>query len=550
MTAPFGESLESALKQQHQGGRFTTYSEVVVDPGFFCCISGLNVNKLPVSNIGVDKSKACTGVAVTVDYSHSWSPSSTINDWEVQWGDGNTSSGAWPGAGTVAHPLGGYALPGTYTITLITTDLLNVRGFATQQIVIVDCATYGTIEMYCSTDAAGVAGIWYTNDAGGNWADRAGEVLANVPVYDLKVNPFTIPVVFHDPIDNTEYVELWAATANGLYKCTDGARTGQSWKPITLPTVAGFVLESLDCVQISEIDPLTVYVLGHGNFALPQNDAPLILYVTRDGGLSWEYQQFGDGILPAIGGNFIDPDGRTYAMAVTPDDNLVIVMSPYWAAGGFIEFVQGFAIFPNNPDSVSGYLMDWLVISNFGTDAGPNDPWFGVVTDPIDSSVFWMFGRENRPAAPEYEVVLFWSQYIGNPADPEDYSWDWDSWEVGDASWDANEFVRPLLSSLYDPNDSICALNLDSEVWQTKDNFTSQAAIGITLPFSCQCGARHTWDESVIFIGRLDVGVGVDTDHLQISINNGVDWTERSGGLPAHCPITSIQILGGLLDYD
>ena len=101
MTAPFGPVLEAALKENVQGGRLAIYSGVQVHAEFYCCVSGTSVGvaKDPVAMLFLSADRVCTGVAITADYSNSWSPSSTLSTWVIDLGDGNTSNGvcAWGG---------------------------------------------------------------------------------------------------------------------------------------------------------------------------------------------------------------------------------------------------------------------------------------------------------------------------------------------------------------------------------------------------------------------------------------------------------------------
>lgn len=286
-TVPFGAILEGMLKSPVQGAKFHVESGFVVNPLFACCISGttVGVDKDPIPVISLSAQHVCTGAAVTVDYSNSWSPSSTINTWEVDWGDGQISNGAWPGAGSVAHPLGGYVLPGTYTITLTVTDLLGATGIATIQIEVIDCTLF-PLPLFVGCDSSGV---WFSPDGGVSaWEERGGGVIDGQAVYDLKCSPFTQAIYYEDGSISTDSVELWAATEIGLYKSING---GMSWSLIVLPPPSG-IGDQLTAysIAISKISIGTVYVL-----AKRSDEINAWIGKTEDGGATWSYYSVGGG---------------------------------------------------------------------------------------------------------------------------------------------------------------------------------------------------------------------------------------------------------------
>ena len=269
-TAPFGAALESALKTDIQGGTLSMTSGPVVNPRFFCCISGTTVGvaKDPVGLLALSVTSVCAGSPVTADYSRSWSGSSTINNWSIAWGDGQTSLGAWPGAGSVVHPLGGYVLPGIYTVTLTVTDLLGATGVDTVQIEALDCtelpAEGGFAEMYAG---CGDSGVWYTDTGGRSWENTGGGILDDVAIRDIKPNYFTI---------GTGRQELWAATEQGLYVGYRDYNGATFWEKIDL-------LDNPEVWAVcpSELDGFEVHVLGDvGGSAY--------LYHTMDSGETWD----------------------------------------------------------------------------------------------------------------------------------------------------------------------------------------------------------------------------------------------------------------------
>ena len=274
-TAVFGPVLESALKQDTQGGTLTMQRNHIIYPRFFCCVSGttVGVDKEPVARKISSVTRVCTNTAVCIDFSKSWSPSSTIASWSVDWGDGNISNGVWPGPGVVCHPLGGYALPGVYTVVLTVIDLLGATGTDTQEIEAIDCSEL-ELELFAG---CGSSGIWRSLNAGVSWENVSTETLLDTEIYDLKVHPFTI---------GTDHLELWAATEKGLYKTIDAAG---SWGRITLPEPeTGLGEPGMASIVCSTVEPLEIYVLTH----LPILERAW-LYRTVDGGITWTWIEIG-----------------------------------------------------------------------------------------------------------------------------------------------------------------------------------------------------------------------------------------------------------------
>jgi len=275
MTAPFGPVLEAALKENVQGGRLSVYKGVQVHPQFFCCISGTSVGvaKDPVAVLSLSATRVCTNTALTADYSLSWSPSSTIASWEVDWGDGNVSNGSWPDSGSVTHPAGGYTLDIVYTVTLTVTDLLGATGSAEVQVEVVDCLEPEEIEVY---GGCGASGAWRSNNGGISWDDVSRGVLAGVTIHDLKANWFTI---------GAENVEIWAATDQGVYVST----AESIWTRKALPAPSDAYPDEPTPVTIacSKYDPLEVYVLATSDTGITW------LYRTTDAGETWTWCRVG-----------------------------------------------------------------------------------------------------------------------------------------------------------------------------------------------------------------------------------------------------------------
>ncbi len=165
MTAAFTPAFEASLKGDPQGGVLRVSAGHVVSPQFFCCITGTDtgVNKMPVAQIRGDVQDVCPNSPICIDISGSWSPTSTIASWSVDWDDGNVSNGAWPPPASVCHPLGGYALTGVYDVTLTVTDLLGETDDDIMEVVVYDCPPDPPppLAVACGTNGGGV--VWTNN---------------------------------------------------------------------------------------------------------------------------------------------------------------------------------------------------------------------------------------------------------------------------------------------------------------------------------------------------------------------------------------------------
>lgn len=145
MTAPFSDELNAALRQSEQGGDIDLYGGLQVFPQYHCCISGntVGVYKDPVAILEVDDQHVCELEPVCVSFDKSFSATSTIVTWYIDWGDGYSSNGAWPPPASVCHPSGvGYTYAGVYTIVLTLTDLLGATDQDAQQVSVAYCPMY------------------------------------------------------------------------------------------------------------------------------------------------------------------------------------------------------------------------------------------------------------------------------------------------------------------------------------------------------------------------------------------------------------------------
>lgn len=147
-TPPIDAATVAHLKETNQGGYLAMLKQWVDDPQFFCCISGntVGVDKDPVPVLTIADRVVCIGVAVTVDFSLSWSPTDTLagTPYTITWGDGSPdTNGNFPNprnpAAETATKAAGYATAGWYTITIEVVDTLGATGITMLQIYARDC---------------------------------------------------------------------------------------------------------------------------------------------------------------------------------------------------------------------------------------------------------------------------------------------------------------------------------------------------------------------------------------------------------------------------
>jgi photosystem II stability/assembly factor-like uncharacterized protein len=160
---------------------------------------------------------------------------------------------------------------------------------------------------YAALDSGG---LYRSADGAGSWA--------------LLYPPSTVQALAVEPGTTSA---LFAGTASGVYKTTDG---GNTW------VASGLAQQSVSLVSVSGADPRTLYALATG---LTSGTS---LYVSSNGGVSWTRVQIASGPAPNLSLLAFDPSNRLTLYSVgLPDPSGVTVNvlkstdgGAHWAASG------------------------------------------------------------------------------------------------------------------------------------------------------------------------------------------------------------------------
>lgn len=257
-TPPLPQNLIDQFTSRAQAVRRIIVLKEVREFRAFCCDINSNgimgVAKEPVPVISVTPNPICAGASISWDVSDSYAPGSTVTSITVDFGDGSPTTSSTSGTHT-------YAAAGTYEFQVTVGEGGGRNQTSTVEIVVVDCGTPITgAWSYASTDGYGVFFIDWSDDTPEWQARNTGLEGIALNVRALKLKPGTKHL---SPVNH----ELWAATADGVYRTTNG---GNNWEKLVLPNpsnlefmeVVPITVEQLDFVNVvfDPLDDNTVYV--------------------------------------------------------------------------------------------------------------------------------------------------------------------------------------------------------------------------------------------------------------------------------------------------
>lgn len=260
-TPPLSAALIAKIQSRTQAVRwFAMLKEVRIFSAYCCDINSdgiMGVAKQPVPIVNITPNPVCLGEEIDWDLTDSYAPGSTVSAWEIDFGDGDSDTGASIGSAAGSHT---YAAVGSYTITVSIEEGTGRNTQMTREVNVVDCSQPPDKYYYISTYGEGVWFLNRKNDAT-TWVER------NQGLEDdaLFVNSMVMRPGQEHLSDGSH--EIWIATLGGVYKSEN---SGKSWSRVNMddPSNVEFgddpaaTVDDLDWIHIvfSPDDADTVYI--------------------------------------------------------------------------------------------------------------------------------------------------------------------------------------------------------------------------------------------------------------------------------------------------
>ncbi len=397
---------DARLNDKKHATRFRAFGGLVIsaEPGY-CVIGDIPaVDLSPVIRFDLDPRRICEDVDATWDLSNSWSPCHNLAKYEIDWGDGNVTAGAWGGgpSGTYGAAANEWDLAGAasldFTIRIFVWDDEGLCTTITEQIEVIDCAVFPFMG-YAGCDApdgAYTATTWQAINTGldGGW----------LHVEDIVVNPSVV-------VGGVE--EVWIGTRAGLGYSHDGGQTWHrlalndppnSWGDAPAPTATTVYYTQ---IIIDPNDPQKFYVAvnwqnGAGNWRA-------WLLRTTDRWATHTWYPLGSNSQTALTWGYID-DWESFQCVRYSGSATPSLVNPQNILGNTdMNFGGGQMTVPTGSDLVfSQYLLldlgTWIELRNTTVDGGINietrvNAWTDTVTwsaHATDPSVE-IYANELRP---------------------------------------------------------------------------------------------------------------------------------------------------------
>lgn len=225
-TPPLSSALIAKIKARTQAVRWFAMLKEVRTFSAYCCDINSNgimgVAKQPVPIVNITPAVVCLGEEIDWDLTDSYAPGSTISAWEIDFGDGNSDTGASINAASGNHT---YAAVGSYTVTITVEEGTGRNSELTREINVVDCSQPPDKYYYIATYGQGV---WFLNrkDGSSTWVERNGGLEGDA----LYVNSMVMRPGQEHLSDGSH--ELWIATLGGVYRSKN---SGKGWEQMSMP---------------------------------------------------------------------------------------------------------------------------------------------------------------------------------------------------------------------------------------------------------------------------------------------------------------------------
>ena len=226
-TLPFSVSILSKIQARSQSVHWKCNLGEVREFRAYCCNINSNgimgVAKEPVIILRVSPQIVCLGAAITWDLTDSYAPGSTIDNWSIDFGDGDGDTGGSIGSAFGTHT---YAGVGIYTIIAFVSEGGGRNQEVKKEVQVIDCSSEEVpIDWeYVSTEGGGVYFIDWNADVP-TWVQKNNGLTGNA----LYARSIVIDPRSRELLPSQH--KLWLATQGGVYFSSNG---GNSWDRVIM----------------------------------------------------------------------------------------------------------------------------------------------------------------------------------------------------------------------------------------------------------------------------------------------------------------------------
>ncbi len=344
------------------------------------------------------------------------------------------------------------------------------------------------------------SGIFKSTDGGDTWQELTNGLPGNVGRIGIALAPSDPSVLY------AIYTNTTTSLLQGIYKTTDG---GNAWQPVSIAGISDVpFMWWFGKIFVHPSDPDEVYV------------ASLNMHKSINGGASWQEI-------------FTDTHVDQHALCFDPANPEHLILGndggAYFSTNGGESYVKLNGLPINQfyacemdfsfPERIYGGLQD---NGTHRTLTGSVDDWehiywgdgFRVLVDPVDNTYVYA----------EYQYGNFARSVNGGSS--------FFDAVAGISNGDRRNWNTPAVFNPEDP--SILYLGTN-RLYKSINRAVSWSAISPDLTGNPPQNNLTFGTITAIDVSPINtdiIYVGTDDGHVQISLNDGVDWTDLSGNLP------------------